>query len=91
MANTRPVVNRQEDLQALLHALRLPHMAAIVGDLALKAVKEGLTHEAFLYELARQEDEHRAQQRAERRLRQSGLPREKTFATLRLAHVGPVL
>ena len=48
------------------------------------AAKEGLSHEAFLYELARLEGERRSQQRMERRLSQSGLPREKTFATFQL-------
>jgi DNA replication protein DnaC len=75
----------------MLRSLTLTRMAASFGDYALHAAKENLTHEAFLYELARQECEHRAQQRAARRLRQSGLPREKTFATLDLDHVGPTL
>ena len=59
-------------------------MAQVCADLALKSAKEGLSHEAFLYELARQECERRSQQRIERRLSQSGLPREKTFATFQL-------
>ena len=88
---TPPVADRHEGLQALLRALNLSHMAVTAADVALKAAKDGLTHEAFLYELARQECEHRAQQRAERRLRQSGLPREKTFATFGFDHIGPAL
>jgi len=40
--------------------------------------------------LARQECEHRTQQRIARRRRQSGLPAEKTFRTLRLDRFPPV-
>jgi DNA replication protein DnaC len=76
--------NRQLELQAMLHTLRLPTMAEVCADLALKAAKEGLSHEAFLYELARLEGERRSQQRIERLLAQSGLPREKTFTTFQL-------
>jgi DNA replication protein DnaC len=76
--------NRQLELQTMLQSLRLPTMAEVCADLALRAAKEGLSHEAFLYELARLESERRAQQRIERLLAQSGLPREKTFATLQL-------
>jgi len=53
--------------------------------------EEGLTHEAYLYELARHEEELRLQRRTERLLRQSGLPREKTFRTLNLARLSPAL
>ena len=76
--------NRRLELQAMLQGLRLPTMAEVCADLALKAAKEGLSHEAFLYELARLESERREQQRIERLLAQSGLPREKTFATFQL-------
>jgi DNA replication protein DnaC len=78
------MANRQRELQAMLQSLRLPTMAEVCAELALKAAKEGLSHEAFLYELARLESERQAQQRLERRLSQSGLPREKTFATFQL-------
>jgi len=56
----------------------------VCAELALKAAKEGLSHEAFLYELARLECERRRKPRIERLLAQSGLPREKTFATFQL-------
>src|SRR5436305_480109 len=58
-----PMPNRQLELQTMLHSLRLPTMAQVCADLALKSVKEGLSHEAFLYELARLECERRSQQR----------------------------
>jgi DNA replication protein DnaC len=41
--------------------------------------------------LARLECEHRAEQRRVRRIRESGLPLEKTFATLQLVPLGPRL
>ena len=71
--------NRQEELTAMLRELRLPTMATSCAQIALKASKENLTHEGFLYELARLECEERAQRRVERHLTQSKLPREKTL------------
>ncbi len=44
--------NRQLELQAMLQSLRLPTMAEVCADLARDSAKEGLSHEAFLYELA---------------------------------------
>ena len=49
--------NRQEELTAMLRELRLPTMATSCSQIALKASKENLTHEGFLYELARLECE----------------------------------
>ena len=43
--------DRHADLPAMLRTLKLPAMAAAFADLALKAAKAGLTHEAFFYEL----------------------------------------
>ena len=80
----RNALNRHTDLHDLLERLSLAGMAAIFADLALKAAKEGLSHEAYLFELATHEQEQRTQRRTERLLRQSGLPREKTFRTLDL-------
>ena len=76
--------DRHAELLAMLRTLKLPAMADTFADLALKAAKGGLTHEAFLYELVRGECEQRDQRRTARLLRQSGLPQEKTFRTLRL-------
>jgi len=75
------MANRQAELTVMLRELRLPTMASSCTQLALKASKENLTHEGFLYELARLECEDRAQRRIERHLVQSKLPREKTFRT----------
>jgi IstB-like ATP binding protein len=66
--------NRQEELTAMLRELRLPTMAISCAQMALKASKENLTHEGFLYELARLECEERAQRRIERHPMQSKLP-----------------
>jgi hypothetical protein len=42
------VSNRHDDLQSLLERLNLGGMAATCAELALKAAKEGLSHEAYL-------------------------------------------
>ena len=78
------MANRHAELQQMLHTLRLPTVGSLFGELAMKAAKAGWTHEAFLYELVRSECEQREQHRIARLLRQSGLPREKTFRTLQL-------
>jgi DNA replication protein DnaC len=83
--------NRHDDLRSLLERLNLDGMAATFADLALKAAKEGLSHEAYLYELAQQEVALRSQRRVERLLHQSWLPREKTFRTLDLERFPPAL
>jgi DNA replication protein DnaC len=89
MSNTIP--NRPDDLAARLGRLNLAGMATLFADLALKAAKEGLSHEAYLDELARHEEDLRWQRRTERLLRQSGLPREKTFRTFDAARLSSTL
>lgn len=86
-----PPSNRERDLRAMLVRLNLGGMADTFADLALKASKENLTHEAYLYELARHEEEQRTQRRTARLLRLSGLPQEKTFHTLDLGQLSPQL
>jgi len=88
MANT---TNRQTELHTLLTQLNLGAMADAFADVALRVAKEGLSHEAYLYELARLEMEQRTQRRTARLLRQSGLPVEKTFRTLSLSRLSPSL
>jgi DNA replication protein DnaC len=83
--------NRSGELHTLLTQLNLTRMAEVCADVALRAAKEGLSHEAYLYELARQEWELRTQRRTARLLRQSGLPVEKTFRTLALSRLSPTL
>ena len=72
-----PSADRQADLCSLLRSLDLTYAATSFGDLALKAAKAGLTHEAFLYELVRGECEYRTQRRIERDLRRPKLPHER--------------
>jgi IstB-like ATP binding protein len=77
-------INRHQELRILLESLKLAGMAASFTDLVLKAAKEGLTHEAYLHELAKREEAVRQERQTERLLRQSGLPLEKTFRTFDL-------
>ena len=84
-------INRHDDLATMLRRLNLSHIAQTFTDTALKASKASLSHEAFLYELAAQECAFRTQRRIERHLRESRLPREKTFATLQVERFGPAL
>lgn len=84
-------MNRHTELTSLLRGLKLQAMAECVSDVALKAARANLSHEAFLYELVRLEQEQRSQRRVERLRRESGLPREKTFATLELASFSPLI
>ena len=83
--------NRHADLIALLRALKLQAMAESVSEVALKATRAGLSHEAFLHELARLECEQRDGRRKERLLRESGLPREKTFQSLQVGAFPPLI
>ncbi len=84
-------INRHHELRVLLDRLKLAGMAQSFADLALKAAKEGLTHEAYLHELAQREEALRHERRTERLLRQSGLPAEKTFRTFDLGRLSPAL
>src|SRR2546421_5970399 len=83
--------NRSTQLHTLLTQLNLGAIAASFSDVALRATKEGLSHEAYLYELARLEQEQRTQRRTARLVRTSGLPVEKTFRTLALSRLTPTL
>jgi DNA replication protein DnaC len=85
------MTDRHADLHAMLRALKLPAMADHFADLALKATKAGLTHEAFLYEVVRCEVTQRDERRIARLLHQSGLPQEKTFRTLQLDRFPPLV
>jgi DNA replication protein DnaC len=72
--------NRHDELRRQLESLHLDAFAQSFAELALRAAKEGLSHEAYLYELVKLQRERREQ----RLLRESGLPQEKTFRTLSL-------
>lgn len=79
----RPADHNAE-LTAMLRSLKLPAMAATFPDLALKAAKANLTHEAFLCEVVRAECVQRDEHRVARLLLRSQLPLEKTFRTIQL-------
>jgi len=83
--------DRHAALLTMLRALKLPAMVDQVADLALKAAKANLTHEAFLYELVQAEVEQREARRIARLQRRSGLPTEKTFQTLDLERFPPLV
>jgi DNA replication protein DnaC len=83
--------DRQAEMRQMLRALRLPAIAALYEDLALKAAKATLTHEAFLYELVRAECIQRDEHRVARLQRLSGLPPDKTFRTLQLEKFPPLI
>ena len=85
------MTSRYDALTNVLQALKLHQMATGFADMAVRAVREGLSHEAYLYELAQLELEQRTNQRYERRTRESGLPPGKTFTTLQLPILGPRL
>jgi DNA replication protein DnaC len=83
--------DRHAELTAMLHTLKLPAIAAVFPDLALKAAKANLTHEAFLYDLVRAECAQRDERRIARLLQRSELPLEKTFRTLQLDRFPPTI
>ncbi len=85
------MADRQAELRQMLRALKLPAIASLYPDLALKAAKANLTHEAFLYELVRAECLQRDEHRVARLQRLSGLPPDKTFATLQLERFPPLI
>lgn len=63
-----------EELLILLRAFNLGAMAAAVEETALRAEKEGMSHETLLLELARIERAAKTARRIEQLLRQSELP-----------------
>ena len=78
------MADRHTELRMMLRALKLPAMGDHFAELALKAAKAGLTHEAFLYEVVQCEVTQREERRIARLLHQCTLPQEKTFSTLQL-------
>lgn len=83
--------DRHAELRAMLRLLKLPAIADTFADLALKAAKANLSHEAFLYEVVQAEVTQREQHRIARLQRRSGLPAEKTFRTLQLERFPPAI
>ena len=94
MANTlvtSPTPDRREELAKMLRQLKLSGFGASFEEVARKSSRENLSHEAFLYELARLECEQRTQHAIERRRHQSHLPREKTFKNFEVGKLPPTL
>ncbi len=83
--------SRYTELTTQLRSLKLHTIAESFSDIAVKAVRNGLSHEAFLHELVRLECEAREQRRRSRLLQESGLPREKTFRSLQLGVFPPIV
>ena len=79
----------REELLVLLRGLNLAAMASAVEDTALRAAKEGLSHEVFLLELARTERAAKSARRIERLRQQSGLLPGKNFRALDLNRFTP--
>ena len=73
-----------ESLTMLLRTLRLPTFGQQYEDLALVGERQGWSFGHYLHQLAEAEVEERRRRRIERALKASGLPAEKTLATLEL-------
>lgn len=78
------MAKRHDELEKLLRGMFLATMAESFSELAVRAAREGLSHEEFLYELALLEREGRDHNKVQRLLTASKLPREKTFDSLNL-------
>nr|MDE2610573.1 IS21-like element helper ATPase IstB [Burkholderiales bacterium] len=85
------MLSPREELLALLRTLNLSAMGEAVEATALRAAKEGLTHETFLLELARIEQAAKIGRRTERLRKQSELLPGKTFRTLDLNRFDPAV
>ncbi len=69
-------------LQVFLRTLKLPSFGAHFEEAATQAEQEGWTYPRYLHHLAELELNDRRERRIERLSRQSGLPADKTRATL---------
>jgi len=74
-----------DTLNHLLDALSLSAIKSCYAEVAEQAGREGLDYAAFLTELLTREYEERETERITRRLRESRLPLEKSFANLECA------
>jgi DNA replication protein DnaC len=72
-------------LATMLRGLKLSTMHAHAETVAAQAVRESWSYERYLHTLCELELSERGQRRIERNLRASGLPPEKTLATLERA------
>ncbi|VVE59371.1 P-loop NTPase family protein [Pandoraea sputorum] len=81
------MASARDELLALLRTLNLSAMGEAVEVTALRAAKEGLTHEAFLLELVRIEQAAKVGRRIERLRKQAELAPGKTFRALELSGI----
>lgn len=81
---SRGVTTESAALVMRLRALKLPTFVEQHDELARDGERQGWSFEHYLYELAETELEERRRHRIERALKASGLPSEKTLATLEL-------
>jgi len=72
----------RESLSILLRSLCLPAFAAGYEEVSARAEREGWSFPQYLGQLAEMETENRKRRRIERWLKESGLPPDKTLATL---------
>lgn len=78
---------REQSLDILMRALKLPAFARYADEVAQEAEKEGWSFRRYLHHLAGLEIDERRQRRIERNQRDSELPGEKTLATLNRARL----
>jgi DNA replication protein DnaC len=76
--------NDEQRLIELLKELHLPAMRECFAQKAQEAIKQGLAPQGYLREVLEVEWASRRQKSIQRRLRESKLPLEKTFATLQM-------
>ena len=74
-------------VEVLLRSLKLPSFVRVWGEVAEQAEREGWGFERYLHQLAEIEVEERRVRRIERLRKRSGLPHDKTLATLELARL----
>jgi DNA replication protein DnaC len=78
-----------QSLSVLMRELKLPAFQHYAEEVAAKAEREGWTFGQYLHHLAELEVEERRKRRIERNQKESGLPAEKSFATLDKAKLPP--
>ena len=79
----------EQTLPTLLKSFKLPTFARDYAAVAEQAVRQGLTHPAYLLVLSKLEAQERSERRVRRLLLESELPHEKTLATFDLARLSP--
>lgn len=80
-----------DGLEIKLRALKLPSFIAHHGEVGRRAEKGGWGFDRYLDELAEVEMEERKRRRIEKLLKASGLPSDKTLATLELGRLPPAV